>query len=79
MVAAAAIFVALVPCLRVALRGRAVDRLVGVEALGVIASLLFVVLARALDQPFVVDLALALALLSFGGGLVFARFLEGWP
>jgi multicomponent Na+:H+ antiporter subunit F len=76
--AAGVLFAALVPCFAVAMRGRAMDRLVGLEALSVIASLLFVVLARALGQGFLYDVALALALLSFGGGLVFARFAERW-
>jgi multicomponent Na+:H+ antiporter subunit F len=76
--AAAVLFVALVPCLLVAMRGRAADRLAGLEALGVIESLLFLVLARALRRDFLYDVPLALALLSFGGGLVFARFLERW-
>jgi multicomponent Na+:H+ antiporter subunit F len=36
------------------------------------------VLAQAYDRSIFFDLALALALLSFAGGLVFARFLERW-
>jgi multisubunit Na+/H+ antiporter MnhF subunit len=37
-----------------------------------------VLLAEGLHRSGVFDLALVLALLSFGGGLVFARFLERW-
>ena len=35
-------------------------------------------LAQAYDRAIYFDLALALALLSFAGGMVFARFLERW-
>jgi multisubunit Na+/H+ antiporter MnhF subunit len=75
---AAVLFVALAPCLVTAMRGRAPDRLVGLEALSIVASMLLVVLSRMLGQTFLLDLALALALLALGGGLVFARFLERW-
>ncbi len=68
----------LVPCGVACLRGDAVNRLVGLEAGGLIATLILLLLAEGFRrQPFT-DLALALALLSFGGGLVFARFLERW-
>jgi len=40
--------------------------------------LVLLVLAQAYDRSIYFDLALALALLSFAGGLVFARFLERW-
>jgi multisubunit Na+/H+ antiporter MnhF subunit len=36
------------------------------------------VLCQAYDRIPFVDLALTLALLTFGAGLVFARFLERW-
>jgi multicomponent Na+:H+ antiporter subunit F len=78
LLAAALLFLALVPCLAVAMRGGAADRLAGLSALAVIESQLVVILARALGQPYLYDLALALALLSFGGGLVFVRFVERW-
>lgn len=70
--------VALVPCFVVAMRGDMVDRLVGLEALSVVESLLFATLARALAQSYLYDVALALALLSFGSGLTLARFVERW-
>lgn len=76
--AAAVLFVALLPCLAVTMRGSASDRLVGLEALSMVESLLLLVLARAFGHDYLYDLALALALLSFGGGLTFARFLERW-
>jgi multicomponent Na+:H+ antiporter subunit F len=53
-------------------------RLIGLEMAGMIISLLLVLLAEGMHRPPFYDLALAVALLSFGGGLVFARFLERW-
>ncbi|APR80470.1 Hypothetical protein A7982_05817 [Minicystis rosea] len=76
--AAAGLVIALGPCLVVAMRGAPRDRVVGLEAMAIIESQLFVVLARALGLSILYDIALALALLSFGGSLVFARFLERW-
>ncbi|MEA2508926.1 MAG: multicomponent Na+:H+ antiporter subunit [Actinomycetota bacterium] len=54
------------------------DRLVGLELASVIVCLILLLLAQGLHRPPFFDLALALALLSFAGGLVFARFLERW-
>ncbi len=77
-IAAGVMLLCLIPCGIVCLRGSAVNRLAGLEAAGLIASLILLLLAEGFHrQPFT-DLALALALLSFGGGLVFARFLERW-
>ena len=54
------------------------SRLVGLEAGSVMAVIVLLLLAEGFHrQPFV-DVALTLALLSFGAGLVFARFLERW-
>jgi multicomponent Na+:H+ antiporter subunit F len=78
LMAAGAMLLCLIPCGIACLRGEAVNRLVGLEAAGLIASLVLVLLAEGLNRPPFLDLALALALLSFGGGLVFARFLERW-
>ena len=62
----------------VGLRGGPVDRLVGLELAGTVDTLVLLVLAQAYDRSIFFDLALALALLSFASGLVFARFLERW-
>ena len=40
--------------------------------------LILILLAQGMNRPSLYDLALALSLLAFGGGLVFARFLERW-
>lgn len=69
---------ALVPCGVAAFRGDAMERLVGLEMGSMIATLLLAMLAEGTHRINFYDLALALALLSFGGGLVFTRFLERW-
>jgi multisubunit Na+/H+ antiporter MnhF subunit len=69
---------ALVPALVTALRGRLTDRLVGLELTAILLSQLLFLIAVGEKRVAFVDLGLAVALLAFGGGLVFARFLERW-
>jgi multicomponent Na+:H+ antiporter subunit F len=78
VVAALALLAGLVACGAVCLRGDPVDRLVGLEMAGTVATLVLLVLAQAYDRAIYFDLALTLALLTFAGGMVFARFLERW-
>lgn len=59
-------------------RGDVVDRLAGLEMAAMVEVLALVLLAEGFHRPGMFDLALTLALLSFGGGLVFVRFLERW-
>lgn len=78
LIAAGAMLVCLILCGIACLRGGAVDRLVALEAGGLIATLILLLVAEGFGRRPFTDLALALAILSFGGGLVFARFLERW-
>lgn len=78
LLGSAVLLLALVPCGIAAFRGDVMERLVGLEMAGMIVTLLLVMLAQGMSRVNFYDLALALALLSFGGGLVFARFLERW-
>jgi multicomponent Na+:H+ antiporter subunit F len=41
---------------------------------GVVITLILMLLAMAFNRPPLMDLAITLALMSFGGGIVFARF-----
>lgn len=66
----------LIPCIVVCLRGDALNRFVGLQTANVVATLLLLLLAEGFDRIPFYDLALTLALLSFGGGLVFTRFFE---
>lgn len=68
----------LVPCAIVTLRGRLLDRLVGLELAGMLVAQICVVWAVAVDRPPFVDVGLTVGVLAFGGGLVFARFFERW-
>jgi multisubunit Na+/H+ antiporter MnhF subunit len=69
----------LVPCAAICLRARNVfDRLIALEMAAMLSSLAMILLAEEMKRPLFFDLGLTLALLSFGGGLVFARFLERW-
>ncbi|HEY7389655.1 MAG TPA: monovalent cation/H+ antiporter complex subunit F [Bryobacteraceae bacterium] len=73
-----ALILCLVPCLVVCLRGEITDRIVGLETGGVLCVLILLLLAEGYQRESFSDLALTLALLEFGGGLVFVRFLERW-
>ena len=69
----------LLPCAAVALRADdAMERVVALEMASVLLTLALAMLAEAMQRPIFLDLALTQALLSFGGGLVFARFFERW-
>ena len=68
----------LIPCGIACLRGQIMDRVVGLETAGLLTTLLLLLLCEVYHRPPFSDLALTLALLSFGGGLVFVRFLERW-
>ncbi|HEX9107360.1 MAG TPA: monovalent cation/H+ antiporter complex subunit F [Longimicrobiales bacterium] len=78
LVGAAVLMLALLPCAWVCLRGRPMDRLVGLEMTGVVLTLLLLLLAEGFHRIPFFDLALALGILQFGAGLVFTRFLERW-
>jgi multicomponent Na+:H+ antiporter subunit F len=58
------------------LRGSPERRLVGLEMTSVIITLAMVLFTVGMDRIPFIDLPLALAIMSFGGGLVFVRFLE---
>lgn len=76
LIASASTSLSLLPCAVMCLRGSPERRLVGLEMTGLILTLLLVLLTIGFGrQPFI-DVALTLAILSYGAGLVFARFLE---
>ncbi|WP_396454506.1 monovalent cation/H+ antiporter complex subunit F [Actinomadura sp.] len=66
----------LLPALLAQLRGRPAGRLAGLIVTGPLVTLVLVLLAAAYGRPAYLDVALVLALLSFAGSLVFARFLS---
>lgn len=76
--AACVLLVSLALCGVACVKGSPIDRLVALELAGTIDVLILMALAQAFGRGIFMDLALALALLTFAGGLTFARFLERW-
>lgn len=73
---AIAVGACLIPCAWACLRGSAERRLVGLEMTSIIVIVELVLLTLAYGRLPFIDLPLTLAMLTFGAGLVFARFLE---
>ena len=78
LVTALFLFVCMIAPFLLCARGDAISRLVGLESGSTMAATILLLLAVGFNRDPFTDLALALALLGFGGGLVFARFLERW-
>ena len=76
MLAATVMLFALVPCGIISFKGSPMDRVVGLELTGIVASMLLLMLAEGMGNPNFYDVGLAMALLAFGGGMVFVRFME---
>jgi multisubunit Na+/H+ antiporter MnhF subunit len=78
VVAAIAMLVAVVPCGIVACRGTVMDAVVAYEAVSAIVVMVMALLAEGFGRPGEFEFPVVLAVLLFGGGLVFVRFLERW-
>jgi multicomponent Na+:H+ antiporter subunit F len=78
LVAGAVLVAGLLPAGVAVFRGDEMSRLAALEVAGVLVTLALAALAIGMGRPAYLDLAVAGAILSFGGGLVFARFLERW-
>jgi multisubunit Na+/H+ antiporter MnhF subunit len=77
--AAVALAVALGACGWAASRGRLAGRVAALELASAVSVTLLLCVAQATRRASFEDLALALALLSFPAGLLYARFLEDTP
>lgn len=66
----------LIPCAWSCLHGSAERRLVGLEMASIVITIVLVLLTGAYGRLPFIDIPLTLAVLTFGAGLVFARFLE---
>ena len=76
--AVVALLVGLAPLIVFSIRAVPEDGLVALNLGGTITTLVLMLLAEATErQPFF-DLAVVSAVLSFAGGLAYARFLERW-
>jgi multicomponent Na+:H+ antiporter subunit F len=78
VIAAIAMLVAVIPCGIVAARGELMDAVVAYEAVSSIVVMVLVLLAEGFRRSAEFELPVLLAVLLFGSGLVFVRFLERW-
>lgn len=76
LIAAMAVLPLLLPCAWMSLRGDVERRLTGLLMTGSLVTVLMVLFSIAWGRDAYLDLPLALGILSFGSGLMFARFLE---
>jgi multisubunit Na+/H+ antiporter MnhF subunit len=76
LMAACGVGAALIPCTAMCLHGSPERRLVGLEMTSLVVTITLVLLTVGFGRLPFIDLAVALVILSFGGGMVFARFLE---
>jgi multicomponent Na+:H+ antiporter subunit F len=78
LISATILLLALIPVSIRAFKGDTMDRLVALEMCGIITPIILLLLTQGFQRMALYDIALSAALLSFGGGLVFVRFLERW-
>ena len=78
LIAALVLLAGFIPCGILLWRATVMDAVVALNMAGVLTALELVLLAEGFHRSPFFDLALVLAVLSLGGGLVFARFLEAW-
>ncbi len=71
----AAVSAALLPCADMCFRGAPERRLVGFELASILVVIAMILFTVGFGRSAFIDLPLTLALMSFGGTLVFARFL----
>jgi len=73
---AAALMLALVPCLLVAARAAHEDALLALQLASTVTTVALLALSQGLVRPVYGTLALTLSILSFVGSLTFIRFME---
>jgi multicomponent Na+:H+ antiporter subunit F len=78
VIAAIAMLVAVIPCGIVMIRGQLMDAVVAYEAISSVVLMVLILLAEGFRRSGEFELPVLLALLLFGSGLVFVRFLERW-
>jgi multisubunit Na+/H+ antiporter MnhF subunit len=78
VIAAIVMLAGTVPCLIVIWRGEIMAALVAYEGISSIAVMTLALLAEGFRRSGEFELTVLLAMLLFGSGLVFARFLERW-
>lgn len=74
--AAAAMLVAMIPAWIVVLRGSATEALVAFEGISAVIVMVLALIAAGFSRSGEFELPVLIAVLVYGSGLVFARFLE---
>lgn len=78
VIAAIAMLIGTIPCGIVVLRGEIMAAVVAYEVISSIIVMVLVLLSEGFGRPGEFELPVLLAVLLFGSGLVFVRFLERW-
>ncbi len=78
VIAAIAMLIGVIPCGIAVVRGQVMTALVAYEAISAIVVMVLILLAEGFKRSSEFELGVLLAVLLFGSGLVFARFLERW-
>ena len=78
VIAAIAMLLGVIPCGIVVCRGTVMEALVAYELISAIVVMVLILLAEGFRRSGEFELPLLLAVLLFGSGLVFVRFLERW-
>ena len=73
-----AVIVVMLFCLLAILRGTAIRRIIASQVFTLLGAVALVLFAIGYDEPDFCDLGIALAILSFGGTLVYAHFWGRW-
>jgi multisubunit Na+/H+ antiporter MnhF subunit len=78
VVAAVVMLVALIPAGLTLIRGQLADSVVGYQFVSTVSVMILALLAEGFGRPGLFEFPVLLAVLLFGGGLVFVRALERW-
>jgi multicomponent Na+:H+ antiporter subunit F len=78
VIAAIAMLIGTIPCAIVVCRDEIMSAVVAYEAISSIIVIVLVLLAEGFRRPAEFELPVLLAVLLFGSGMVFVRFLERW-
>lgn len=78
LLAATAMLVVAAPCGLLLLRGRLMAAVVALQVLSSVTVMVLALVAEGLGRSGEFELPLLMALLLFGGGMVFVRALERW-
>ena len=78
LIGAAVLMASLAPMLVLSVRAKPAEGLVALNLGGTIATVVLLLLSAGTERESFFDLAVVSAVLSFAGGLAYARFLERW-